>query len=208
MQTAIGPAEHWDQTYGHGDTTRSWFQTQAEWSLRMLDRAGVGPADSVIDVGGGSSPLAAALLARGHSSIAVLDVSLVGLHTAQQRLGDAAERIQWLSEDVRTWTPSRRYLVWHDRALFHFMAADQDRDAYLQTLERATMPQRAVAIFATFAPDGPPRCSGLPVTRYGAAELGDVLGERWQIIDEDRELHTTPSGVIQPFTWAAFRRAF
>jgi hypothetical protein len=208
MQTAIGPAEHWDQTYGHGDTTRSWFQTQAEWSLRMLDRAGVDPADSVIDVGGGSSPLAAALLARGHSSIAVLDVSLIGMHTAQQRLGDAAERVQWLSDDVRTWTPARRYLVWHDRALFHFMTADQDRDAYLQTLERATTPQRAVAIFATFAPDGPPRCSGLPVTRYGAAELGDVLGERWQIIDEDRELHTTPSGVIQPFTWAAFRRAF
>lgn len=199
-------ATHWDVVYGRGDTTRSWFQPEAVWSLQMLDRAGIGPADSVIDVGGGSSPLAAALLARGHSDITVLDVSLVGMRAAQQRLGDDAERVQWLLGDVRTWQPPRRYQVWHDRALFHFMIAEQDREAYLRALERAIVPQRAVAIFATFALDGPPQCSGLPVTRYGPAELEDALGSGWQMIDEGRELHTTPSGAVQPFTWTAFRR--
>lgn len=205
METATGLAEHWDQAYGHGDATRSWFQHEAARSLQLLEHAGIGPADSVIDVGGGSSPLAAALLARGHSDITVLDISLVGMRAAQQRLSAAARRVQWLFGDVRTWRPTRRYVVWHDRALFHFMTADQDRDAYLQALERATSTERAVAIFATFAPDGPPRCSGLPVSRYSAAELGAALGDRWQMIDEIRELHTTPSGVTQPFTWAAFR---
>jgi hypothetical protein len=206
METATGLAEHWDQAYEHGDTTRSWFQSEAGWSLRMLDRAEIDPGDSVIDVGGGSSPLAAALLAQGHSDITVLDVSLVGMRAAQQRLGAAADHVQWLLCDVRSWRPARRYVVWHDRALFHFMAAEQDREAYLQTLERATVQERGVAIFATFAPDGPPRCSGLPVSRYGAADLADALGARWRMIDESRELHTTPSGVTQPFTWAAFRR--
>lgn len=198
--------EHWDQAYAHGDTTRSWFQREAGWSLRMLDRAGIGPADSVIDVGGGSSSLASALLARGHTDITVLDVSRVGMGIAQQRLGVEAERVQWLLGDLLTWRPTRRYTVWHDRALFHFITAKQDRDAYVQTLERATSPDRAVAILATFAPDGPRKCSGLPVARYSADELAAVLGARWKMIDDSHELHTTPSDATQPFTWAAFRR--
>jgi ubiquinone/menaquinone biosynthesis C-methylase UbiE len=206
METVSALAEHWDQAYAQGDTTRSWFQPQAGWSLQMLDRAGIGSSDSVIDVGGGSSPLAAALLARGYSDITVLDVSLVGMRAAQQRLGAGADRVEWLLDDVRTWQPLRRYTVWHDRALFHFMTAEQDREAYVQTLERATDPKRAVCIFATFAPDGPPRCSGLPVARYSAAEIAAAIGDHWQMIDESRELHTTPRGTIQPFTWTVFRR--
>jgi ubiquinone/menaquinone biosynthesis C-methylase UbiE len=206
MQTATEPAEHWDRTYGHGDATRSWFQSEPVWSLRMLDRVGIRPADSVIDVGGGSSSLGAALLARGHSDLTVLDVSIVGMQAAQQRLGIAADQVQWLLSDVRTWQPPRRYVVWHDRALFHFMISEQDRDAYLQTLERATDPDRGFAIFATFAPDGPSQCSGLPVTGYDAADLRAALGVGWQLIEDDRQSHTTPSSRIQPFTWAVFRR--
>jgi hypothetical protein len=136
----------------------------------------------------------------------VLDVSLIGMQAAQQRLGAAVDQVRWLLSDVRTWQSSRRYVVWHDRALFHFMISDQDREAYLQTLEQATDPERAFAILATFAPDGPSQCSGLPVTRYDAADLGAALGVTWQLIDQDRESHTTPSGRIQPFTWAVFRR--
>jgi trans-aconitate methyltransferase len=206
METATEAAEHWDETYGHGDTTRSWFQSEPVLSLRTLDRVGIGPADSVIDVGGGSSPLAAALLARGHSDLTVLDVSIIGMQAAQQRLGAAADQVRWLLGDVRTWQPPRCYVLWHDRALFHFMTTEQDREAYLQTLKRATDPERAFAIFATFAPDGPSQCSGLPVTRYDAADLGAALGVGWQMIEEARESHTTPSGRIQPFTWAVFCR--
>jgi rhodanese-related sulfurtransferase len=206
VQTVTGSAEHWDQAYGHGDTTRSWFQSEAALSLTIIDRAGVHADDSLIDVGGGSSPLAADLLVRGHSDITVLDISLIGMRAAQQRLGAAADHVEWLHGDVRTWVPPRRYRVWHDRALFHFMTTEQDREAYLRTLESATKPEGAVAIFATFAPDGPPRCSGLPVRRYSAAELAAALGASWRLIEEGHELHTTPGGVVQPFTWTAFRR--
>jgi hypothetical protein len=120
METAAEPSEYWDQTYGHGDTTRSWFQSEPVWSLCMLDRVGIVPGDNVIDVGGGSSPFVAALLARGHSDLTVLDVSIIGMQAAQQRLGTAADQVQWLLGDVRTWQPPRRYVLWHDRALFHF----------------------------------------------------------------------------------------
>jgi hypothetical protein len=171
----------------------------------MLDLAGVTATDSIIDIGGGASPLAGALLARGHTDVTVLDVSAAGMDAAQRRLDTAEDRVAWLLGDVRTWRPPRHYAVWHDRALFHFMAAEHDREAYLHTLEGATS-RGAVAIFATFAPDGPPRCSGLSVVRYGAEALAAAMGANWHLVADDREMHTTPSGTSQPFTWVAFRR--
>lgn len=85
------------------------------------------------------------------------------------------------------------------------MSTDQDRDAYLRTLDEAKGTERSVVIIATFAPDVRPRCSGLPVARYSAADLEAALGTRWQMINESRrELRTTPGDTSQPFTWAAF----
>jgi hypothetical protein len=105
------------------------------------------------------------------------------------------------------WRPLRRYALWHDRGLFHFISTDEDRDTYLRTFAEATGTERPVVIIAAFARDGRPRCSGLPVARYSAADLEAALGTRWQMINESRrELHTTPSDTSQPFTWTAFRR--
>jgi trans-aconitate methyltransferase len=198
-------ALHWDAAYLLGDATRSWFQQQPLPSLRALDDAGVTPADSVLDVGGGASPLVDALLARGHDDLSVLDVSAEGLAVAQRRLGDDAARVDWITADLLAWRPDRAWNVWHDRALLHFFVAAGDRAAYLDVLDRATGPG-SVAVLATFAPDGPDHCSGLPVSRYGAADLAALLGDRWQLIDSRREDHTTPGGGIQQFTWSSFRR--
>jgi len=200
-----GTAAHWDDAYALGETTHSWFQQQPRMSLRMLDAAGATAADSVIEVGGGASPLAGALLDRGYRDITVLDVSAAGLAYARQRLGARAERVQWLVADIRAWEPGRRYRIWHDRAVLHFLTAAQDRRQYLRALGRATEPD-AVAVFGCFSPDGPPRCSGLPVARYSPLELAGELGSAWTLISQDREDHITPAGVTQPFTWAALRK--
>ena len=198
-------AAHWDEAYAQGETTRSWFQQHPDMSLRMLDAAGVVAADSVVDVGGGGSALAEALLRRGFSDITVLDVSAAGIGAARQRLGAQADQVHWLIADLLTWQPSRQCRVWHDRAVFHFLTTSQDRRRYLQALNTATAPG-AVAVFGCFAPDGPRQCSGLPVARYSAAELAGQLADRWELICQDREEHLTPTGVIQPFTWAALRK--
>jgi len=171
-------------------------------SLRMFDAAGVQADASVIDVGGGASPLAGALLERGFGDVTVLDISAAGMAHARQRLGARAEQVSWLVADVRTWVPERHYAVWHDRAVFHFLISAQDRQRYLGVLAGATEPD-AVAVFGCFAPDGPQYCSGLPVTRYSAADLVDELGSGWTLISQDREEHRTPAGAVQPFTWAA-----
>jgi hypothetical protein len=135
----------------------------------------------------------------------VLDVSTAGLQIAQQRLGPAAELVHWLIADLLTWRPARTWDVWHDRAVLHFLTNPSAREQYLRVLQAATRPA-AIALFGTFALDGPQSCSGLPVTRYSTRDLADLLGASWQVIASDREEHITPSGAIQPFTWAAFRR--
>jgi trans-aconitate methyltransferase len=202
---ANSTASHWDDTYAAGDTTRSWFQQQPGMSLRMLDAAGVQPDASVIDVGGGASPLAGALLERGFGDVTVLDISAAGMAYARRRLGARTDQVRWLVADVRTWEPGRRYRVWHDRAVFHFLTSAEDREQYLGVLEAATEPG-AVAVFGCFAPDGPQQCSGLPVARYSATEVADELGSQWVLVSQAREEHHTPAGVIQPFTWAALRK--
>lgn len=198
-------AQHWDQAYTHGVEARSWYQTQSGPSLRMLDAAKVSTLDSCIDIGGGASTLVDALLARGHTDLSVLDVSATGLQIAQQRLGPDADRVHWLRTDLRSWQPARSYRVWHDRAVLHFLTDQPSRQRYLHALTAATEPG-SLAIIATFAPDGPQHCSGLPVRSYSADDLTNLLGEPWQLINADHEQHTTPAAAVQPFTWAAFRR--
>jgi trans-aconitate methyltransferase len=171
----------------------------------MLDAAGVTPPDSVIDIGGGTSPLTDALLQRGHNDLTVLDVSAAAIRIAQSRLGPAEPAVKWIVADILTWTPQRVYAAWHDRAAFHFITADPDKDRYLTALSAATKPG-SVAIFGCFAPDGPDSCSGLLVARNSSEDLVATLGDDWTLVATEREEHQTPAGSTQPFTWAAFRR--
>jgi len=205
MATEPDQAARWDDAYAQDDATCSWFQATPRMSLRMLDAAGVTAADSLIDVGGGASPLAGALLERGFRDVTVLDISAAGLRQARQRLGPLAGRVHWLITDIRAWQPPRRFAAWHDRAVFHFLTAESDRRAYRRVLAAATAAD-AVAVFGCFAPEGPPQCSGLPVARYGPRGLATELGHDWAVVAEDREDHATPAGLIQPFTWVALRR--
>jgi SAM-dependent methyltransferase len=198
-------ARHWDDAYARGDAFRSWFQSEPVLSLRMLDAADVIAAGSLIDVGGGASPLAAALLERGFRDLTVLDISAAGMEHARRRLGPRAREVNWVTADIRTWVPPRRFAAWHDRAVFHFLTGVQDQQAYLRALAAATA-AGAVSVFGCFAPDGPPRCSGLPVARYAPADLAALLGSHWTLVAQDREAHVTPSGQTQPFTWSALRR--
>ena len=198
-----GTAEHWDSAYAQGERTRSWFQEYPGASLRMLDAAGVTSQDSVLDIGGGASLLTDSLLERGHIDLNVLDVSAAALRIIQRRLGPT-EQVQWILADLLTWNPQRTYAAWHDRAVFHFITAERDKLRYLTILNTATKPG-SVAILGCFAPDGPQSCSGLPVARYSTADLTTTLGDDWTLVATEREEHHTPTGGVQPFTWAAFR---
>ena len=196
--------QHWNRTYsGAGAAGVSWYQHEPSMSLALIDRLNVPRATPVIDVGGGASLLVDRLLSRGYTDLTVLDVSSLALEIARERVGDGA-LVRWLREDVLTWEPERRYGLWHDRAVFHFLTRSSDQERYLATMQQALGDSGAL-ILAAFASDGPERCSGLPVARYDPEDL-ELLLEGFRVVDANREEHVTPGGGVQPFTWIAAMR--
>lgn len=203
---ADGPANYWDRVHGSRPPTDvSWYEPTPATSLAMFDELGVDPHDPVIDVGAGSSGLAEALLHRGFVNITALDVSYTALQVARDRLGDRAAQIDWIVADLLSWQPSRQYAVWHDRAVFHFLTDEDQRARYRRSLLEALRPG-AVVIVATFAEDGPQRCSGLPTHRYDPAGLAAALGPELEPRVVHHVEHRTPTGAVQPFTWLGARR--
>jgi len=162
---------HWERVYADGYEDVSWFQARPDLSLRLIKSSGVAKDAGIIDVGGGASPLVDCLLDEGYSPVAVLDISPTALRYARDRLGSRARLVNWFEADVTTFDPPRRFGVWHDRAVFHFLMGAAERRAYVQILQRTLTPDGAV-IIATFAMDGPTRCSGLPAKHYDAQKIG------------------------------------
>ena len=197
---------HWEAVYltKPADTV-SWYQPYPEPSLGALDRLALPNTASLIDLGGGASNLVDALLQRGWTDLTVLDISRAALDLAKDRLGSRAASVEWLVADVTSWTPARTYDIWHDRALFHFLTQESHRTAYRRALESAVGPS-GHAVIATFAPDGPERCSGLPVLRYDERSLAKELGPGFLLRDHWREEHHSPGGASQMFSWCLFER--
>lgn len=197
---------HWETVFAtKADTAVSWHEAMPETSVALLLAAGFTPASAVIDIGGGASRLVDTLVARGATDVTVLDISGPALATARARLGVAAERVTWIASDVTEWRPGRRYDIWHDRAAFHFLADAEDRAAYAANLRRALVPG-GHAVIATFAPDGPERCSGLPVVRYSPDMLAATLGPGFRLVDSRNHRHITPAGNEQSFQFSLLER--
>ena len=194
---------YWDGVYQRrGATGVSWFQGEARTSVDLVRALGITLSTPVIDAGAGASPLTGHLAAAGFTDLTAVDISAEALAAARQRLAGypPASRIRWIHADLLTWAPARRYGLWHDRAVFHFLTKPADRTAYLATLRAALQPGGGV-IIATFGPDGPGHCSGLPVARYSARGLAETLGPSFSVTSERSEQHITPDGTVQPFTW-------
>lgn len=197
---------HWENVYQtKGERDVSWFQESPEISLDLIRATGANANSSIIDIGGGASRLVDTLVDEGFAAITVLDLSEKALATAKARLGPRAAGVQWIVADVTAWEPAQTYDVWHDRAAFHFLTEPKDRTAYVERILRAVRPGGHV-IIGTFAPDGPERCSGLPVVRHDAASLVKILGTACELIESRNHAHQTPMGAIQRFQFSRFRR--
>ena len=199
-------AAHWNDVYStKAETEVSWFEQTPDVSLRLLDAAGVRPDACLLDVGGGDSHLVDALLARGFRCLSVLDVSGIAIARARQRLGALGDVPSWIETDVTADWTHPPVDVWHDRAVFHFLTATDDRARYRERLRR-TLKAGGTAIIATFAAHGPDRCSGLPVARYAPDALAAELGPAFELVESHEHAHTTPWGGSQAFQYSRFRR--
>lgn len=199
---------HWEHVYETKSVDAvSWFQPHAEQSLRLIRQTGLAPTASIIDVGGGASTLVDDLLNDGFRHVTVLDVSGAALAAARARLGERAASVTWLEADItQVALPHNAYDLWHDRAVFHFLTSDRDRQAYVAEVLRAVKPGGYV-IVATFAEDGPLQCSGLPVVRYSPSALHAEFGATFSLERHEREEHHTPSGAVQKFIYCYCRKS-
>lgn len=194
--------EHWEQVYSTKSAESvSWFQEHAEHSLRLIQGTGLDTSAAIVDVGGGASTLVDDLLAQNYSSITVLDLSAAALTTARQRLGTCAAKVMWIEGDItRVDLAPASFDLWHDRAVFHFLTDVDSRHRYVEQVIRTVRPGGHV-IIATFGPDGPEKCSGLPVMRYDSNALHEQFGARFQLMDSTTEVHQTPFGTTQQFLY-------
>jgi 2-polyprenyl-3-methyl-5-hydroxy-6-metoxy-1,4-benzoquinol methylase len=197
--------DHWETVYRtKAPDEVSWYQPSLAVSLRLIADCELPKTAAVIDIGGGASTLADHLLGEGFVDVSVLDLAETALARARARLGKAGDAVTWIADDITTWQPPQKYDLWHDRAVFHFLTDPADRLAYRRTLAAALKPRGHVVI-ATFALEGPERCSGLPVQRYNATSLAAELGAAFELVDSEDERHQTPGGAIQAFTYCRFR---
>ncbi len=196
--------DFWEGVYAKkGENEVSWFQENPTLSLELIGQIGATASSAIIDIGGGASRLVDNLVERGFKDLAVLDLSGAAFEVVKARLGQDAAKVHWMVADVTAWEPQRSYDIWHDRAAFHFLTEEDDRWAYVACLRRAVKPG-GYAIIATFAPDGPERCSGLQVARYDPSSLGKILGPAFQLVNTRLSVHATPWGTKQSFQFSVF----
>ena len=198
--------EHWDRVYrDKAPEAVSWYRPHLERSIELIERAAPDRSAAIIDVGGGESTLVDDLLSAGYGDVSVLDISQAAIDFAKRRLGVQSAGVTWWADDVTSAPlPDRRYDVWHDRAVFHFLTDAGQRAAYVRQVAGAVKPGGHV-IVATFGPEGPQKCSGLDVVRYDADALHGQFGAEFRLIESRTEIHQTPSGNKQQFLYCYCR---
>jgi SAM-dependent methyltransferase len=198
----MDPKSHWERVYqSRRATDVSWYQPEARLSLELIRRVTHDMAAPIIDVGGGASTLVDSLLDAGHTDLTVLDLAPSALAAARLRLGSRSRLVHWIEANVLTAElPEHHYGVWHDRAVFHFLTDAESRRQYVRQARRAIRPGGHI-IVASFAPEGPERCSGLEVVRYSPESMHAQFGSGFTLLESVAEEHRTPAGAVQSFVY-------
>ncbi len=198
--------QHWDKIYTNKTPLEvSWFQEEPVQSLQLIKATTIDQNAAIIDVGGGASHLVDHLLEIGYTNLAVLDISSSAIEHSKTRLGKQADSVEWFVQDVTQFKSPRKYDCWHDRAVFHFLTDENDRERYVECLNHAVIVGGQV-IIATFAIGGPEKCSGLDIVQYDENKIKQVLGDNYQLVELKHELHVTPNKKEQNFVYFNFKK--
>lgn len=199
--------EHWENIYKTKSVREvSWFSEHLGTSLELIRQFNIEPDSAIIDIGGGASTLADDLLNMGFADITVLDISGEALNFIKERLGSNAGKVKLIAENILTSELENRvYDLWHDRAVFHFLTDEDDREIYRRQLD-SHLKSKGILIISGFADDGPLKCSGLNVRRHSEDDLRQFLGAGYKELFVKRVSHFTPSGTEQKFITAVFQK--
>jgi len=202
-------SELWESAYRSKQASeRSWTQEVPDESIELIERARLGRDEPIIDIGGGSSKLVDNLILRGFSDVTVLDISPSAIAESRARvesISGAQRCVDWIVADMTSFSPPRTYALWHDRAVFHFLVDPLDQARYV-TCATGAVQSGGALIIATFSPEGPEMCSGLPVRRWSPDELAALFVDDFDAVEHFQRDHHTPWGATQSFTWMLMRR--
>jgi len=197
--------EHWESIYQTKKPDEvSWYQEKPETSLNLIVNTGIDKDAKIIDIGAGDSKLVDNLLDIGFRNITVLDVSSVALERAKKRLGNKADAVKWIVSDLREFETSDRYDIWHDRAVLHFLTAEEDINKYVDSVSRLLKPN-GYLIVSTFSLNGPKRCSGLDIKQYSEGSVKELFSD-FEHVKSFEEEHLTPWEASQIFIYSIFRK--
>ncbi len=195
---------HWDLVYETRNPDQlSWTEEIPKTSLYFIHSFGLSKTSKIIDIGGGDSRLVDYLIAEGFENITVLDISAKALEKTKKRLGEKAQKINWVVSDITEFSPDSTFDIWHDRATFHFLTVDIQISKYLDTARKFVT---GYLIIGTFSEQGPEKCSGLKVKKYSEEKLGFELQNGFQKIRCVTEDHKTPFHTNQNFLFCSFKR--
>lgn len=197
---------HWENMYANRSPDAvSWFQLEPTLSLELITKEELSTEATIIDVGGGASSLGLKLFDAGYKNLTILDISAIALSHAKEALGEFADKIEWVEEDITQFAAPHPYDVWHDRAVFHFLTESEDRTKYIEVLNNS-LNIGGYLLLAAFAIGGPEKCSGLDIVQYDLDTLTRELGNGYRLLEQRSELHTTPDGKEQHFNYFRFIR--
>lgn len=198
--------EHWDDIYSRKKFTEvTWFQPEPKMILKLIRDLQLNEEARILDVGAGSSTLVDYLLEEGYHNIYLLDLSKNAFAQSRERLGERSKLVTWLEGDICNFKFNQKFDIWHDRAVFHFLTQPDDQDKYLKNLNDS-LNVGAFFIISTFAEDGPLKCSGLEIVRYGKDKFVDKVGSNFELLDFQKEAHISPAGMEQKFNYWVFKK--
>ena len=198
--------DHWEKIYSTKEIDEvSWYQETPTTSLNIIDSLKLNLNASIIDIGAGKSFLADNLLDLGYNDITILDISRNALNEVARRVGKKNHKIKCIESNVIDLSSGQKYDIWHDRAVFHFITDNKEREKYLDLLN-SSLNKDGCLIIGTFSEDGPLKCSGLEVQRYSVKDLRELLKPNFKFIDGFKEIHDTPFNTSQSFTFCTFKK--
>jgi hypothetical protein len=194
---------HWNSLYSSKKLEEvSWYQKIPQTSLDFIFDANLSKDDAIIDIGGGDSFLVDNLINAGFTNLTVLDISKLAIDRAKFRLGNNAKKVKWIVCDVRNFISKKKYVLWHDRAVFHFMKNSRDIKEYYRNLLNRVV-DASIVVLGTFSENGPDRCCALDVCKYSINELSLLFSKDFSFTKGENTLHKTPTGLTQAFTFVS-----
>ena len=193
--------DHWEEIYSTKALNEvSWYQPKPEISLDFIQSINLPKDFPIIDIGGGDSLLSDNLIKDGYRDVTVLDISLNSIERAKKRQKENSNKVNWIVSDILEFVPKKKYSVWHDRAVFHFLRERKDIEIYINTLVNS-LSKNGRLILGTFAENGPNRCCSLDVTRYSFKNFESLLSNKFSILRKENIIHKTPFNTEQSFNF-------